>query len=126
MKRINIIYWTSTIIFAGLMLFSSINGALLKKEALEFMRRLGYPDYFTQFISVAKIFGVIAILIPGFFRIKEWAYMGLFFDLTGAIYSIVAKFGFDPGMLMILIWIGTGVVSYIYYHKKSKNTSINN
>ena len=124
MKKINIIYWTSTLIFAALMLFSAIPDAILSKDAVAFMTSLGYPDYFTQFIGVAKILGVIAILLLGFSRITEWAYMGLFFDLFGAIYSMAIKFGFDPGMLMLLIWVGAGVVLYIYYHKKTKlNTS---
>jgi hypothetical protein len=81
---------------------------------------LGYPLYFIQFISVAKLLGAIVILIPGVGRsIKEWAYAGLFFDLAGAIYSGIASSGtFDPNMLGMLIWILPGVVSYYYWHRK--------
>ncbi len=60
----------------------------------------------------------MAILIPGFPRIKEWAYAGLFFDLIGAVYSQIATSGFMPQMSFMLLPIGLGVVSYMYYHKR--------
>jgi len=50
---------------------------------------------------------------------KEWAYAGLFFDLTGAVYSGVIVSGkFDPAMLIMLIWIVPGIMSYIFWSKK--------
>lgn len=48
------------------------------------MSKLGYPDYLATLLGFWKIAGVIAILIPGFGLVKEWAYAGFFFDLTGA------------------------------------------
>lgn len=119
MKKINIIYWITTILFAAVMTFSAIPDIVLTKETLDFMIMLGYPDYFTIFIGVAKILGVIAILVPGFPRIKEWAYAGLFFDLIGAMYSVASVAGIAAG-LPILIFGLPGVFSYIYYHKKLK------
>src|SRR5688500_13856303 len=97
-KATNLIYWISTIIFAALMIFSSVGGLQLSQQAIQLIHDvLGYPVYFIQFISIAKLIGAIVILIPGLDRIKEWAYAGLFFDLTGAIYSGVASSGtFDP------------------------------
>jgi hypothetical protein len=121
-KRTKLLYWIFTILFAGLMLFSAIPDMLLVPDAITFMSHLGYPDYFTQFIGIAKILGVIAILIPGPARIKEWAYAGLFFDLFGAIYSIIAKDGFMLPMLTMLVWVGFAVLSYIYYHKTMQAT----
>jgi hypothetical protein len=118
MKKTNIIYWIFTGLFAALMLFSAVPDALCLPEATAFMNNLGYPLYFTRFIGVAKILGVIAILIPGYPRIKEWAYAGLFFDLAGALYSNIAASGFKPQMLGMLIWIIPFVGSYIYYHKR--------
>ena len=120
MKKTKIIYWVSTIIFAGIMLFSSVPDILCIPEAVTFMKGLGYPVYFIPFIGWAKFLGVVAILIPGFPRIKEWAYAGLSFDLFGAVYSVIAVAGFDPQMLGMLMFIIPGVVSYIYYHKKLK------
>lgn len=123
MKKIKIIYWISTIIFAALMLLSAYPDIVKNEQAIEIMHnQMGYPEYLIQFIGVAKLLGVIAILIPGFNRIKEWAYAGLFFDLIGATYSAIAAAGFDPMMLTMLMFFVPGVVSYIYHHKMLKAT----
>ena len=91
MKKINITYWITTGLFATFILMSSTRSLLKPDEAKAFVSTaLGYPVYIIPFLSVAKILGVIAILVPGYPRIKEWAYAGLFFDLTGALYSLVA------------------------------------
>jgi hypothetical protein len=119
-KATNTIYWVSTIIFAALMTFSAAGGLQPTQQAIQLMHdSLGYPVYFIQFISFAKLLGVIAILIPGLNRIKEWAYAGLFFDLAGAIYSGIASSGqFDPLMITMLAWIIPGILSYYFWHKK--------
>lgn len=123
-KAINITYWTSTIIFAALMIFSSVGGLQPSQQAIQLIHDyLGYPVYFIQFISIAKLIGAIVILIPGLDRIKEWAYAGLFFDLVGAIYSGVASSGtLDPMMLTMAIWILPGIVSYYFWHKKMRGS----
>jgi hypothetical protein len=123
-KTTNLIYWISTFVFAGLMIFSSIGGLQPSQQTIQMMHDgLGYPIYFIQFLSVAKLIGSIALLIPGLHRsVKEWAYAGLFFDLTGAVYSGIASYGkFDPMMLAMLVWILPGIVSYYYWHKKLHN-----
>lgn len=117
MKKNKIIFWTINILFAGFMLMSSVPDVLLTPEAKDFMSKLGYPDYFTQFIGVMKILGIIAILIPGFRKIKEWAYAGLFFDLAGAIYSILFAMGLSPGIFVMLLPILFLFASYYYSQK---------
>ena len=92
----------------------------MSPDAVTFMHQLGYPDYFIPFIGVAKVLGVIAILIPGYPRIKEWAYAGLFFDLIGAVYSQIAIGGPIAPVSIMLLPIGLGVASYFFYHKKLK------
>jgi hypothetical protein len=124
MKKTNIIYWIFTGLFAGLMLFSSIPDILIAPEAVTFMTQLGYPIYFMPFIGVAKLLGVIAILIPGFPKIKEWAYAGLIFDLIGAIYSVAATNGITSG-LPLFLFVGLGAFSYIFYHKKLQAAAVN-
>jgi hypothetical protein len=121
-KTTNILYWIFTIIFAGLMIYSSIGGIGPDKKTIEiFHNYLGYPVYFIQFFSWAKIIGSLTLLVPGLKRIKEWAYAGLFFDLIAAFYSGIAVSGkFDPLMLTMLIWIVPGVLSYIFWSKKFK------
>jgi hypothetical protein len=118
MKKTNIIYWTVTILFAAFMLFSAIPDILLTPEAKAFMGNLGYPDYFTRFIGILKLLGVIAILVPGYPKIKEWAYAGFFFDLIGATYSQIAHDGFMVPVLFMLVPIIFCIVSYIYFHKR--------
>lgn len=118
MKKTNTIYWIYTGLFAAFMLFSSIPDIMLAKEAKVFMQHLGYPDYFTIFIGILKVLGVIAILIPGYPRVKEWAYAGFFFDLVGATYSQIATDGWMPQiafmLLPFLLWAG----SYSYYRRR--------
>ncbi|MBP6303417.1 MAG: DoxX family protein, partial [Bacteroidia bacterium] len=82
-----------------------------------FMTHLGYPLYFIPFIGVAKLLGSLAILIPSFKKIKEWAYAGLIFDLIGAVYSNIMVDGFQPGMLMMLVVFGVVIISYLYNQK---------
>ena len=121
MKKLNIIYWIFTVLFALLMLFSTIPDLMKDEQAVEIMvNQLGYPEYLIQFIGVAKLLGVIAILVSGFNRVKEWAYAGLFFDLIGATYSAIAANGFDPMMLTMLVFFVPGILSYIYHHKRLK------
>lgn len=120
-KTINILYWVFTVLFAGLMVFSSIGGIGPNEETKKMLHEgFGYPIYFIQFISVAKIIGSVAILIPGLKKIKEWAYAGLFFDLSGAVFSIIATApSFDPKMLGMLIFIISGILSYYFWNKKT-------
>jgi DoxX-like family len=74
-KTINILYWVFTVLFSGLMICSSVGGIGPNDQVVDiFHKYLGYPIYFIQFISWAKIIGSIAILIPGLKKIKEWAY----------------------------------------------------
>jgi hypothetical protein len=117
MKKTKIIYWSSTILFAAFMAFSAIPDILMDPEAVKFITQLGYPDYFIPFIGVAKLLGCIAILIPGFKKIKEWAYAGLIFDLIGAVYSLLMTNGFEMGMLMMIPIFAIAATSYIYNEK---------
>jgi hypothetical protein len=125
-KTNNIIYWICTTLFAALMIFSAAGGLQPTQQAIQIMHDgLGYPIYFIQYISIAKLIGAIVILIPGLKTIKEWAYAGLFFDLAGALYSSIASSGkFDPMLLALLIWIVPGILSYYYWHKKIKEISV--
>jgi len=90
---------------------------MVTKEWEAIFVQLGYPHYLISFIGWAKLLGVIVILIPGFARLKEWAYAGFFFDLVGATYSALAVSGFVPQMLIMLIPFGLGTLSYLYHRK---------
>ena len=116
-KRDRIIFWICTGLFSAFMLSSAIPNIMSTQEWVDVFKMLGYPVYMLPFIGVAKLLGVIALIVPGFPRIKEWAYAGLFFDLTGAVYSGLAVGGFNPQMLIMLVPYALGALSYIYHHK---------
>lgn len=86
-KRNKIIYWIATILLSVGMLASGIAQLTHAKEMDELITHVGYPLYFMYIIGTWKILGVIAILIPGFKLLKEWAYAGFFFLMTGALIS---------------------------------------
>ena len=89
-KRNKIIYWISTIWLALGMLSSGIVQLLHMKADVDFIIRLGYPVYFLTILGFWKILGVIALLIPKFPLVKEWAYAGFFLVMSGAIFSHLA------------------------------------
>lgn len=125
MKKAKTLYLIFSGLFALLMLFTSIPDVMMSEDAVKFIGALGYPDYFIPFIGVAKILGCIAILIPGFPRVTEWAYAGLFFDLIAAVYSQIAVSGFQPPMLFMLLFFVSGILSYHFYHKRLKLQAVN-
>ena len=86
-KRNLIIYWAATGLMALGMLGSGISQVLRAKQMVDILTHLGYPVYLMTILGVWKILGVIVILIPGFKLVKEWAYAGLFFTMTGALIS---------------------------------------
>lgn len=116
-RRNRIMFWLSTGLFCAFMLTSAIPNILQTREWVDIFKVLGYPQYILPFIGVAKLLGSIALLVPGFNRIKEWAYAGMFYDLTGAVYSGLAVGGFNQQMLVMLVPFALGAVSYIYHHK---------
>lgn len=119
MKTTTILYWVFTGLFGFMMLGSAIPDILSQEVAVKGMHEdLGYPLYFIPFIGTAKLLGVIAILIPGFPRIKEWAYAGLAFDLIGATYSIIAVGGTPAQWGFMILPLLLMVLSYTWYHKK--------
>ena len=123
MKKIKTFYWIITGLFSAFMLFSAIPDILVVPEAKTFMNGLGYPDYIIPFLGVAKLLGIIAILIPGFPKIKEWAYAGLFFDLIGATYSVIAHEGFKASVLIMLLPIIFLCMSYNLHHRKMQGNT---
>ena len=90
MNARNAIYWITTIITALVFLSGGAVYLLGVEEPLEGMAALGYPAYFVTILGVWKILGGITILAPGLRRLKEWAYAGIAFDLSGAAFSHAA------------------------------------
>ena len=125
MKKTKIIYWVFTSLFASMMASSAIPDVISDPIAVKGMHEdLGYPLYFIPFIGVMKLLGVAAILIPGFPRIREWAYAGLVFDLLGATYSIIAAGKSIENWAFMALPLALAAGSYIYYHKRKKEIEL--
>jgi hypothetical protein len=90
-KRNKIIYWISTAWLALGMLSTGIVQLLRAEEEVENITQLGYPAYLLTILGTWKILGVIAVLISKFPLLKEWAYAGFFFAMSGATLSRIAS-----------------------------------
>lgn len=110
-KRNKIIYWIATLwLSLGMLSTGTVQLFQLKGDgpgSLNSMTHLGYPVYFVTLLGIAKILGVIALLIPKFPLLKEWAYAGFFFMMSGAIFTHIAAGNsiseiFPPLLLLIL------------------------
>ena len=94
-KAKSIAYWTTTILIAFFIGGGGLAQVAHVKGTVDgFVHILGYPAYFVTILGVWKVLGPIAILVPRFPRLKEWAYAGIIFDLTGAAASSAAVGGF--------------------------------
>lgn len=123
-KRNKIIYWIATVWLALGMLSTGIVQLIQVKEESDMMAHLGYPAYLLTLLGIWKILGVIAVLLPKFALLKEWAYAGFFFAMTGAIASHLAIGDsattlFGPALLMVLT-----VVSW-YFRPADRKITIN-
>ncbi|MEP6681624.1 MAG: DoxX family protein [Parafilimonas sp.] len=90
-KRNHIIYWIATGLLSFGMLASGLQQIFHAQAMINLVVPLGYPLYFLYILGVWKVLGVTAILLPGFKLVKEWAYAGLFFVMTGALISHLAS-----------------------------------
>src|SRR5665213_1647063 len=109
-KRNKIIYWIATI-WLALGMVSTGLVQLFKAKAgqggEEMITHLGYPVYLLAILGTWKILGVVAVLIPKFSLLKEWAYAGFFFVMTGAIFSHIAigdsVYSIFPALLLLIL-----------------------
>jgi hypothetical protein len=107
--------WIVTGLMAAFMLLSAVPDVLRIPDALLVFKHLGYPPYLLVFLGTAKILGVAVVLVPRLPRIKEWAFAGLTFDVTGALYSHLS-IGDPPGAwapaVIALALVGGSYIAY--------------
>ena len=112
--------WTVTLLMAALLLLSAVPDVLQLPGALMVFRHLGYPPYLLVFLGTAKTLGVLAVLLPGFPRVKERAFAGLTFDVTGALYSHLSS-GDGPSVwapaFVALALVGGSYAAYRLRHR---------
>lgn len=113
-KRNKIIYWIATLWLALGMVSTGIVQFLKRKDEVEVILRLGYPLYFLTILSIWKFLGVVAVLIPKYPLLKEWAYAGFFFAMSGAMFSHIASGGQVKDIIPSLLLIVLTVVSWYF------------
>lgn len=110
-KRDKIIYWITTVWLAlGMVSTGIVQLIKMKEEVDKTSLHLGYPVYFLTIIGIWKLLGSVAILLPKTGLLKEWAYAGFFFLMTGAIISHFAVGDgameyFGPALLLVLTFL---------------------
>jgi hypothetical protein len=104
MNRRNVVYWIATVALAFFILSGGVAEAVHYRANVEgIVGRLGYPRYFLTLIGVWKVLGAFVILVPRLPRLKEWAYAGIFFVVTGAAASHVAMGDYGPFAFHVVI-----------------------
>lgn len=125
MKRNKIIYWIATI-WLALGMLSTGAVQLMKAKAgaggADSVAHLGYPAYFLTILGIWKVLGVIAVLIPKFPVVKEWAYAGFFFAMSGAIFSHIAVGNAVTEIFPALLLLVLTVISW-YFRPADRRTS---
>ena len=124
-KTQKVIYWISTVWLALGMTSTGVVQLFKLKADVDQMTRLGYPVYLLTTLGVWKILGVVAVLIPKYPVLKEWAYAGFFFAMSGAAFSHLAigdgaKEFFGPILLLVLTF-----VSWYFRPAERKVTLVN-
>ena len=113
-KRNKIIYWIATVWLALGMLSTGIVQLIRLEDETEFILQLGYPCYFLTLLGTCKILGVIAVLVPGYPLLKEWAYAGFFFMMSGAVFSHIASGNPVTELFPSLLLLSLTVVSWYF------------
>jgi uncharacterized membrane protein YphA (DoxX/SURF4 family) len=98
-----IAYWVITVLLAVLLLSGGAAELARQPQTIAGMARIGYPGYMATILGFWKVLGAIAILAPRLKRAKEWAYAGIFFDLTGAAASHAASADYGAGGFHIIV-----------------------
>lgn len=109
---IKVAYWVTTVLVALPMLSGGAMQFVGQKETVAGMQQLGYPAYFVTILGFWKFLGGVAILVPGFRLLKEWAYAGIMFDLTGAAATNFACHGPAWHVLAPLVIAVFAIVSW--------------
>ncbi len=130
-KRNKIIYWISTVWLASgmlstgiLQLFKAKAEGALAPPGVYGITHLGYPIYFLTILGVWKILGVVALLVPKFPLLKEWAYAGFFFAMSGAVFSHIASGDSVNEIFPSLLLLMLTVVSWYFRPADRKTVSV--
>ena len=125
MKTEKWIFWVTTgiiVLFDGVMPAFTFQSEMAK----EGMRHLGYPEYFGVILTVFKVLGALALIIPAIpKRVKEWAYAGFAIDFISAFISVGVVEGFHGSTFFPIVFMVILVLSYVYWNKINRTTGVN-
>ncbi|QHT70178.1 DoxX family protein [Rhodocytophaga rosea] len=123
-RRNKIIYWVATIWLALGMLSTGIVQIIKNEQEVKTITQLGYPAYFLTLLGIWKILGVAAVLLPTFRLLKEWAYAGFFFAMSGAIFSHIASGNSLTEIFPSLLLLILTVISWFFRPVDRKFSSV--
>ena len=108
-----IAYWVTTALVVFELAMGGVWDILRVPQVRGVIERLGYPSYFLVILGIWKLLGAVALVIPRFPRLKEWAYAGVIFDLTGAVASQLASGWMDAGQMAYpIVMTGVAIASW--------------
>jgi len=120
MKRDKIIYWIATGLISAMMLMSGFMYLSKSPQVIEGFKTAGYPDYFIPFLGIAKLLAALALVVPVWGKLKEWAYAGLGFTFIGATWTHIATSTPFVSPLIALVVLG---ISYWFWNRLN-NTKV--
>jgi len=118
MKTTKITYWITTLLLVGMMTMSAIMQLIQAAPTVEATKKIGLPLQLTFLLGILKIFGIIALIVPGYPKIREWAYAGFTFLLIGATYLHFSIGDYQPTTLVLLVIVITS-----YFTNRKRNTT---
>lgn len=124
-KTHKIIYWIATVWLALGMVSTGMVQLLRMKEEVDNITRLGYPVYLLSILGIWKLLGAVAVLMPKFPLLKEWAYAGFFFAMSGATFSRIAARQSIADMLPSLLLLVLTIVSWYLRPANRKMGAVN-
>jgi hypothetical protein len=113
MNRSHVGYWATVGLFSTIYLASGIADVFRLGPVPATLAHLGYPVYLASILGPWKIAAVLALLAPGFSLVKEWAYAGIVFDLTGGLVSHLVNSDPLPKPIVPVVVLGLALTSYL-------------
>jgi len=106
------LYWISTVLIAAVLLLGGVMDVLRAPPVVQTIGTLGYPAYLATLLGVWKLLGAAAVVSPGLPRLKEFAYAGILFELSGAAFSHAASGDPASKVAVPLVLLGIAAASW--------------
>ena len=108
-----IAYWITTVLVVAELALGGVWDILQIPYVRNVIDHLGYPRYFLVILGIWKVFGAVALVVPRFPRLKEWAYAGAVFNYTGAVASHLAVGDGALAVVNPIVQVGLVAASWV-------------